>query len=410
MQSNVSTHRVAFLDNLRSLIVLCVVALHAACAYSLIIPWWPVQEFPKEVPYTLVILILDLFCMPTLFFLAGFFAPPSLSRHGTAGFIRGKWRRLGVPFFLLAVFYVPIMAYIGYVARTPAPKPFFDFWLYQLSTAWKPEFFLLDSMEKALPRANDFSQWHLWFITLLLAFFLIYALAASLRRPSRNREQRAPATGRRIIATMLCFGAVSTALTASANMAIPGWSWASVGGYLMFQPTRLGLYFSMFVMGIAASKGGWFRTATFPGPTWAWASATLILNILFFVFSQKFIEITGSAPLHLALAIGFLRSFVPLAWLGFLLKMVQNRWNTSGPFSTLLRKNSYDIYLLHLPVVVGLQLLATCAPVAFSIKCLLEFLLASLICLLLSDKLVRPHPAISVGVLMAVFASACLFL
>ncbi|MBG0776783.1 MAG: acyltransferase [Desulfovibrionaceae bacterium] len=405
--------RVVFLDNVRTLVVLFVVVLHAACAYAQIIPWWPVQEFPKEPPYSLVILFFDLFCMPVLFFVAGYFAVHSLRRHGAAGFVAAKLRRLGAPLVLLGIFYVPLMSYVGYLRRTPDGWGFFDFWLFQLSTAWKPGFVLFDSPETALPHANDFSQWHLWFISMLLVFFLIYAAAARCcagGEAGARAGEREAARGGEVLLSLLAAGCAAAVGIAASNMVVPNWAWAGVGGYLMFQPSRVGLYAALFCLGLLAARRRWFERGALPGPLWLWGVLAVASSLGFIAAARLLMAAPGHAPAGLALATGGLRALLALAWLVVLLKAAQRWWNAPRPVCADLARSSYDIFLLHLPLVVGLQLAATFLPVDFAVKFVLEFALGAALCWLLSRTLVRPHPTLAACALLLAFLTACLAL
>lgn len=89
--------RLVFLDNLRTLMVLLVVVLHVACAYSSYSTWWYVDD-TNAAPFDFLLLIIDNFSMPVLFFLAGYFALPSLVRKRSGwSFAVGKLKRLGFP-------------------------------------------------------------------------------------------------------------------------------------------------------------------------------------------------------------------------------------------------------------------------------------------------------------------------
>lgn len=400
--------RIYFMDGVRTLVVLFVVILHAACAYSEIVPWWPVQEFPKEIPYTLIIVFFDLFCMPTLFFVAGFFTPGSMKSHGPTGFLRAKLLRLGGPFVLLGVFFVPIVSYVGYLGRTAQPDGFLDFWMFQISTAWKPTFVLIDSAKSALPHINDFSQWHLWFISLLLIFCFLAAIASRITPSFFQTDKVAKANGRTILLHMALIGAVATVLFGLTAMQIAAWSWATLGGYLMFQPARLGMYGGFFTLGIIARTRGWFNGAGIPGSVWLWLGAAIALDAAFLSMSHRFMEIPGPAPASLAFFHGFLRIFAALAWMGFLIKAATRWLNNPNPILTNLSKSSYDIYLLHLPIIVALQLAAVSLPIGFFPKFILESVLGILICWQLSQRLVLPYPKIAITFLLAVFAAACM--
>ncbi len=48
MAPNENYDHILFLDNLRYLLVLLVVVLHATFAYSKFVPWWCVKELKKK--------------------------------------------------------------------------------------------------------------------------------------------------------------------------------------------------------------------------------------------------------------------------------------------------------------------------------------------------------------------------
>jgi len=105
-----SRSRIHFLDNLRCLMILSVVVLHAGLAYSNLVPWWPVLDASRSQFFDIFLLIRDTFGIPVLYFIAGYFTLPTLRRRKSAGlFLTSKFKRLGIPFVLSLFFIVPIM-------------------------------------------------------------------------------------------------------------------------------------------------------------------------------------------------------------------------------------------------------------------------------------------------------------
>jgi fucose 4-O-acetylase-like acetyltransferase len=173
-------NRIIFLDKIRYTIVIGVVVLHAACAYARIIPWWSVRD-PQQSPlFDLLIIILDIFSMPILFLIAGFFAPSSLAKRGRGGFINAKLKRLGIPLVLAGLFLVPMISFIGYRNRPDAALDFFRFWWMQIHTLADWHWINFADPRTGLQHINDFSLWHLWFISLLLVMFLLTAFVHKL--------------------------------------------------------------------------------------------------------------------------------------------------------------------------------------------------------------------------------------
>jgi len=71
-----SADRVIFLDNIRYLMVLLVVVLHSALAYTNNASWWTVND-ENSIFIDYLLGVLDVFLMPTLFLLRAI----SLYRH-----------------------------------------------------------------------------------------------------------------------------------------------------------------------------------------------------------------------------------------------------------------------------------------------------------------------------------------
>ena len=69
--------RLYFWDTARAVLILLVAALHTAAAYGTVTPWWHVRSAETAKLFDLLLSVLDGFLMPTLFFIAGCFAPGS---------------------------------------------------------------------------------------------------------------------------------------------------------------------------------------------------------------------------------------------------------------------------------------------------------------------------------------------
>jgi len=81
--------RVPFLDNLRYLMILLVLVYHACGAYTSVAPHWLVHD-STSLAADFIRELFDVFMMPLLFFIAGFFAPLSLEKKGTFEFLKDK--------------------------------------------------------------------------------------------------------------------------------------------------------------------------------------------------------------------------------------------------------------------------------------------------------------------------------
>ena len=113
--SSPSDSRVVYLDNLRYLFVIGVVIQHATMAY-MPSTWWPVADEPSLLVSAFTGFF-DGFLMPSLFFIAGFFAIPSMINKSVPQFIKGKFRRLGIPWLACTLFIGPVLPLIYHYTR-----------------------------------------------------------------------------------------------------------------------------------------------------------------------------------------------------------------------------------------------------------------------------------------------------
>ena len=400
--------RLPFMDTIRWMIVLAVLVLHTACAYANIIPWWNARDAELRPAFDLLILVLDVFVMPVLFFVAGYFAEPSLARRSGGDFVAAKAKRLILPMLLLLVFYLPGMVYLGHLHRSTTPLGFFDFWLDWMRSGldFAPRLFV--DMESSAGQQDVMSQHHLWFVSLLFLFFLGFLLWRRMeRRPSEPTA--APPTGRAMLAATAVFCGLSAIGMSAVNMFMPDWSWFKWSALILFQPTRLPLYAVFFAFGVYACRRNWFTEDPFPGGVLLWGVSTVLFLAALLAFGRSLMQPGGASP-GLALAHGAVRTLAAFSALALLVNVALRRWNAPGRASGVLAGSSYDIYLLHMPVVVFLQTLLLAVGVSVYVKFGLAAVVGALICLALSRYLVRPHPRAAVGVLLVAFLAACAFI
>jgi glucan biosynthesis protein C len=111
-----STGRLIFFDNLRYLFVLFVVVEHSAHAWDGL-DWWAVAEPGISLLAAWLAAFSDVFAMPLLFYIAGYFALPNLQKKGLAGFVVGKLKRLGIPWLICILVVTPIFLLIYHYTR-----------------------------------------------------------------------------------------------------------------------------------------------------------------------------------------------------------------------------------------------------------------------------------------------------
>jgi glucan biosynthesis protein C len=304
--------RDAAFDYLRSFVIVLVVFLHAALAYTgfsvfdysnYVKSTAPVVDAARWPLLDLPVLFSDTFAMPLLFLVSGIFAISSLRRRGGGGFFAGRLRRLGVPFVLAVLILMPFSFWPSYLqAGIGTPL---EFWT---------RYFTTDGWQTGLA----------WFLWLLLAFDGIAAMAYKMAPTVFEKMRRGP--------TALVVFLITALVVVPVYSVLSPYQWLSVAGFIDVQPARVPLYFAFFLMGLAfGSDEEWLAR----GPEyWAGYLALGILSGVLFVTQFK----TG-----FGIAFAFSCAGVSLGLLGAFRKLVRAR----HPVLDSLSKNSFGIYLLH---------------------------------------------------------------
>ncbi|HNU98704.1 MAG TPA: acyltransferase family protein, partial [Verrucomicrobiota bacterium] len=112
----VEVSRIAWVDNLRTAIIVMVVNMHACVTYSHVGSWY-IKEVPEPAMGMKLAFIvwqfgLQSFFMGLLFFVAGFFSHRSLGRRGPARFLLERAFRLGLPALLYMAIIHPFMVFV----------------------------------------------------------------------------------------------------------------------------------------------------------------------------------------------------------------------------------------------------------------------------------------------------------
>jgi len=363
MTNPISQNRLVFLDNLRYFIVLLVVIVHVGISYANIVPWWYVVDANKHSFFDGLGIVLDSFIMPVMFFIAGYFALSSQRRRTMGAFMIAKLKRLGIPWFFGVFFLVPVMPYMYHYTRAITPLSFWEFWQGFVKSAGDFNLTLGDPnrFTNDMNSMNAFLHHHLWFISLLLFFFIGFALLYQIKSKFwGSRKQSKDTSIQAMWIALFTTGIVISLSVTLINYFISELAWVNFYNVLIFQPTRFPLYLGLFALGIYASSKNWFTKHDLPGSLLIWFIASLILLfILLGVLAGIFEKIYAANPIPFRLIFmhGFVRTFFVLAFLVFLISFTQRYWNRSSKIHQNLAASSYDIYLLHLPIVVIFQFL-----------------------------------------------------
>jgi surface polysaccharide O-acyltransferase-like enzyme len=154
-------NRIHWLDNLRTITILLVVLYHVGGVYEAAGLWasfWIVDD-PNTIRWVGIVgIIFDVMVMPLMFFISGYLTHPSLESKSGLGFVKGKIKRLMVPWAIAVFTLIPLYKFIFLYSRGLPQEH------------WSTYFHI----------TNANSQNWLWFLPVLFSFDMLYLLLSKI--------------------------------------------------------------------------------------------------------------------------------------------------------------------------------------------------------------------------------------
>ena len=416
-------NRVTFFDNLRSLFVFGVVIQHASMAY-LYSTWWPVADEPSMC-IGAITGFFDGFLMPSLFFISGYFAIPSIRQKTISQFIKGKLRRLGIPWVVCTLFIGPIVPLVYHYTHNGLilSSSYWHTWLAVMNNAIGFDVGILPPMKNVLQN-NLFYQRYMWFIGLLIAFFLMFSFIYAVKKswfetniPSlkANRPSVLSTMGMMLSVGIITFLGSSllimTMFAFSPGTSNPE-SWFTLGNIIQFRVSRIFLHVAYFVLGIVAFKWKWIERGKFPGHHNTWF-ITFVLVLVAYYYSYFLMLSAGTEEMEklFGLLFWFCLNYFTIAAVGLSVSLAVRYWNRQTEFNKILATNSYNLYLSHYVFVIGFQLLfLTLTGIPVWQKFGLVSILSICCGYVVSQYLIKPYPKITVALVTVLFVSMVLLI
>ena len=338
--------RLAYLDNLKTLLIAGIIASHAINGYAEFGSWTyqDVREGSLSSTTELVFVIANvtlggLFLMALFFLISGLFTHDSLVRKGPSRFVSDRLLRLGVPFAAYTLVVWPLLEYSLF-------GPFRDrpFW---------------DSYLDSDPYLDNGPM---WFVGVLLLFSL------GLVGWWRLRPPKAPSAGPLRWRHLVLFALAVGLTTFTLRIGLP----ANSNQFLNLHMWAWPEYLAMFGLGVVAARNGWLR----PVPRelarrCGIATVVAMLVVGSFVGSAEPLGIDeeayfggfGLLAFLAAMGGGVLAVAAPVWVLAF----VQRHLNGTGRLRKASARSSYAAFMLQGPVLVALAvaLRPTALPVDF---------------------------------------------
>src|SRR5579871_84870 len=364
--------RLLFVDNLRWVMIVLVVTMHAAVTYSNMGRWYYTERaqlgMASRLFFATYQVWLQAFFMGFLFFIAGYFVPPAFDRKGPWKFLRDRAVRLGIPTLLYMTLIGPASIYFLLHVRKPA-ESFAGWWVgYELG-----------------PSLREGGTGPLWFCAALLIFCLVYAMVRMIW--GRSSASRAWVPGNAQVVMLILTMATATFLVRVVQpIGTAVWN---------MQLCFFSQYVVLFTAGLHAGRHGWLERIPRPfGIRWlrislaggavAWF-AILMLATRMHWQTQSF---DGGLHWQSALLAAWESFFCAGVCLG-LVVWFRDRFDNQGRLARFLSDNAFAVYVFHPPVVIGISLVLRQASAAPALKFAVVSVTAILASFLLAPVLRR---------------------
>jgi len=352
----VTMPRLYYFDNIKILLIVIVVFIHAGLAYIPTAEGWS-PSFSGTLPFADVLVVGTFeavaasFAMALFFFISAYLLVGSFDRKGRQKFLRDRFVRIGIPLFGIVAFYLILIAAVG---GNPA----------------------------------TYSLGNLWF----LVFLLILAVAYSVWRRFNVTVRPIPCPGNgTLVLAALALGAASFVVRL----------WYAWDQWLLWhavEPAHVPLYVLFMIGGILAYRNGWLETIS-PSLVKTWGIITVVglCCVPVFVVVIGVTSVGGGFTLA-ALLYAFWEAFLGIGICTCLLIVFKHRWNSTGRIKGALAKNVYTVYLIQIPIILFLQARFIYGGVLIpgGLPPLLQFVLvgaiATVFCFLFANYIVRKIP------------------
>lgn len=359
--------RLYFLDNLRTVMIFMVVIYHASIVFqSGFADQWIVSDPLKSKSIGLIGLYGDLFGMFILFFISGYFTPQSVSNKATLKFLRSKFVKLMIPWFISVISLIPIYKYIFLYSRGLPQEEWYSYF----------HTFQRAGSDLDVWANNPTQQW-LWFLPVLFLFQIVYLMLNKANLLSINISIKKSVI--LIFVISLIYSLIISFLD------LRGWYYSAL---IDFQRERLLVYFMIFLLGSLCYKHQIFDTNIRNKKYLIISNVTLTIAIgiftvvamnLFFniVYPERNYFIVSKEVDVLVYYITLLLSM--FSFLYVLIDLFKFNINKDNKIWKFLNANSYQVYIIHMIVVGVLALLLIDISLPIFIKFPILFTLSILV-------------------------------
>lgn len=331
--------RLGYVDNLRVLLTVLVLAHHSALTYGALPIWYWTEPStsPSGIALMVLVIVNQFYFMGFFFLLSGLFAPGSVDRKGPGAFARDRLLRLGVPLVAFWLVARPLLSLRSWPARRAEGESLLQFWF----------------------TVGDVGP--LWFAEVLLVMSLAYAAYRALRARSAARSGIADAGSPttvdaeprpvrfRAIAGLV---AVLTAATFLWRLVVPAGTYWELAG--LPSPAYLPQYVILFVVGLLAVRRGWLTALTVRQGRVALVVALVSLGL---ALGGTALATAPGAGLLAQLGAALTENVFAVSTIVALLVLFRERFSGQPAWARWAARNSFAVYVIHPLVLVGVAMI-----------------------------------------------------
>ncbi len=279
---------------------------------------------------------IHLFRMPAFFLIAGYFAAMLLTRRAPGTWLRGRVKRLGIPFVATILTLVPLLNLACEFSTLPYAEALRSF------------------RDNALTSGGYWVR-HLWFIIVLL---YCSAIAAALVRivPALARGHVPPRAdtmvANRLPLVLLATASIVGLWEGAAVEAFWDWGFATNLYQQILRIDEFIAYLPYFALGCLLQRM----------PAMQARFGQLSPTVLVIAIAATFVSMHWGGEVHPATG-RFMATFAALAWTQVLVAAARTWFDRPSPTVRAVTEAAFVIYLFHMPIVIWLAWLGQDVPV-----------------------------------------------
>ncbi|MGW4068367.1 acyltransferase family protein [Nocardia grenadensis] len=355
--------RLHHLDSIRIALSVLVILHHAAQPYGPA-DWWYVEGQPKAQWIEDFAVLNAPFKMSLFFLIAAYVLPAAVDRRRQRPYLRPRLTKLGGPIVVGFFLVIPVLMYAYFLEyRGHGPIGFGDYyWNVYLGAGDEPA-------DWSGPIWPDRQFGHLWFIQHLLVYSLAYLGWRIIAEAIRSRRNLPRVPSPRALPeqvggfAVFAFAALVTIGTALLRIRYPVDQWLPVAEIIQTEPADLAQHIPFVIAGVLAYRRGWLTTLP-ARVAYSWFAAAVVLSVVYVVRRDEltdFFEWGGTGIGQFAWS-----GYETVLCIGYALGMLvffRDHVRGTSALQRSAAKATFAIYLLHLPIVVGLQYLVRGWPI-----------------------------------------------